>query len=180
MAIHMKMILLSVVMLLIAFEPAFSGKILRKLDKELKKMGLKKLQKFLAKIGTNADEIDSNKEDIGGVQNDVGDVQNNIVSLVKLKGYPDVDLYNNYISNITGHVHYTPTIFCKKDGYNILYNTTFHHSRGVCLITRISGYDTNNGNECHPYSSPGTSYHKFQITTANPPLVGCTVTRVVN
>jgi len=61
MAIHMKMILLSLVMLLIAFEPAFSGKILKKLDKELKKMGLQKLQNFLADIGTNADEIDSNK-----------------------------------------------------------------------------------------------------------------------
>jgi len=65
----MKTILLSVVMLLIAFEPAFSGRILKKLDKELKQMGLPKLKKILAKIGTNADEI-------GGVQKDMADVQN--------------------------------------------------------------------------------------------------------
>jgi len=87
MAIHMKMILLSLVMLLIAFEPAFSGKILKKLDKELKKMGLQKLQNFLAEIGTNADEIDSNKVhidnnavNIGDVENDVIDVANDVVS----------------------------------------------------------------------------------------------------
>jgi hypothetical protein len=68
-------------MLLLGSEPAFSGKILKKLDKELKKvndpffliiciviksfsyiqMGLQRLQNFLAEIGTNADEIDSNK-----------------------------------------------------------------------------------------------------------------------
>jgi len=72
MAIHMKMILLSLVMLLIAFEPAFSGKILKKLDKELKKMGLQKLQNFLADIGTNADEIDSNKAHIDNIAVDVG------------------------------------------------------------------------------------------------------------
>ena len=74
-------------MLLIAFEPAFSGKIMKKLNKELKKvndpffliiciviksfsyiqMGLRKLQIFLADIDNNAldiqtkaDEIDSN------------------------------------------------------------------------------------------------------------------------
>ena len=72
-------------MLLIAFEPAFSGKnILKKLDKELKKVnnpffliiciviksfsyiqiGLKKLIYFLADIGENAVEIDNNALDI--------------------------------------------------------------------------------------------------------------------
>ena len=71
-------------MLLIAFEPAFSGKILKKLDKELKKvndpffliiciviksfsyiqMGLQKLQKFLADIGENAVEIGNNANEI--------------------------------------------------------------------------------------------------------------------
>merc|ERR1711935_890799 len=71
MAVHMKMILLSLVMLLIAFEPAFSGKILKKLDKELKKMGLQKLQNFLADIGTNADEIDSNTVHIDNIAVDV-------------------------------------------------------------------------------------------------------------
>jgi len=71
MAIHMKMILLSLVMLLIAFEPAFSGKILKKLDKELKKMGLRKLQNFLADIDENAVEIVNNAVNIGDVENDV-------------------------------------------------------------------------------------------------------------
>jgi len=71
MAVHMKMILLSLVMLLIAFEPAFSGKILKKLDKELKKMGLRKLQNFLADIDENAVEIVNNAVNIGDVENDV-------------------------------------------------------------------------------------------------------------
>jgi hypothetical protein len=64
-------------MLLIAFEPAFSGKILKKLDKELKKvndpffliiciviksfsyiqMGLQKLQNLFADVGNNALDI---------------------------------------------------------------------------------------------------------------------------
>ena len=64
-------------MLLIGFEPAFSGKILKKLDKELKKvndpffliiwiviksfsyiqMGLQKLKNFLADIDENAVKI---------------------------------------------------------------------------------------------------------------------------
>jgi len=74
----MKMILLSLVMLLIAFEPAFSGKILKKLDKELKKMGLQKLQNFLAEIGTNADEIDSNKVQI---DNNTMDIVNNTMGI---------------------------------------------------------------------------------------------------
>ena len=76
-----QLLILFTVMLLIAFEPAFSGKILKKLDKELKKvndpffliiciviksfsyiqMGLPKLKKSLAEIGTNADDIDNNK-----------------------------------------------------------------------------------------------------------------------
>ena len=78
-------------MLLIAFEPAFSGKILKKLDKELKKvndpffliiciviksfsyiqMGLRKLQNFLADIDENAVEIVNNAVNIGDVENDV-------------------------------------------------------------------------------------------------------------
>ena len=79
-------------MLLIAFEPAFSGKILKKLDKELKKvndpffliiciviksfsyiqMGLKKLQNFLADIGENAVEIGNNAMDIDNNAMDIG------------------------------------------------------------------------------------------------------------
>ena len=78
-------------MLLIAFEPAFSGKILKKLDKELKKvndpffliiciviksfsyiqMGLQKLQKFLADIGENAVEIGNNALDIQTIADEV-------------------------------------------------------------------------------------------------------------
>ena len=78
-------------MLFIGFEPAFSGKILKKLDKELKKvndpffliiciiiksfsyiqMGLQKLQKFLADIGENAVEINNNAVNIGDVQNEI-------------------------------------------------------------------------------------------------------------
>jgi len=45
-------IILGLVMLLIAFEPAFSGRILNKLNKELKKMGLQKLQNLFADVQT--------------------------------------------------------------------------------------------------------------------------------
>ena len=75
--VFFKLLILFTVMLLIAFEPAFSGKILKKLDKELKKvndpffviiciviksfsyiqMGLQKLQNFLADIDENAVKI---------------------------------------------------------------------------------------------------------------------------
>ena len=71
-------------MLLIAFEPAFSGKILKKLDKELKKvndpffliiciviksfsyiqMGLQKLQNLFADVGTNTVDIKTNAGEI--------------------------------------------------------------------------------------------------------------------
>merc|ERR1711971_1117767 len=85
--LNMKFILVILFMLLIAFEPAFSGKILKKLDKELKKMGLQKLQIFLAEIGTNADEIDSNKAHIGTNAVDIGgnkvDVANNLANITK-------------------------------------------------------------------------------------------------
>ena len=83
-------------MLLIGFEPAFSGKILKKLDKELKKvndpffliiciviksfsyiqMGLQKLQNFLADIGKNAGEIGNNAFKI---QDNADDIDSNIV-----------------------------------------------------------------------------------------------------
>ena len=65
-------------MLLIAFEPAFSGKIIKKLNKELKKMGFQNFETFLSDIvknavdiQTNADEIDSNAVDIGDMGNDI-------------------------------------------------------------------------------------------------------------
>jgi len=61
----MKIILLSLVMLLIGFEPAFSGKILKKLNKELKKMKYQHFNKdFFARIGKNAVEIQSNADEI--------------------------------------------------------------------------------------------------------------------
>merc|ERR1712238_46667 len=52
-------------MLLIGFEPAFSGKILKKLNKELKKMKYQHFNKdFFARIGKNAVEIQSNADEI--------------------------------------------------------------------------------------------------------------------
>ena len=80
-------------MLLIGFEPAFSGKLLKKLNKELKKvnnpffliiciviksfsyiqMGYKTFnQDFLAKIGENAMDIGNNAIDIGNNAMDIG------------------------------------------------------------------------------------------------------------
>jgi len=123
----MKMILLSLVMLLIAFEPAFSGKILKKLDKELKKMGLQKLQKFLADIGenaldigdvqndidsntvhiknntmdihTNANEIDSNIAHIDNNAMNIGDVQNDIGDVQN-----EIGVIQNEIDSNTAHI----------------------------------------------------------------------------
>jgi len=112
MAIHMKMILLSLVMLLIAFEPAFSGKILKKLDKELKKMGLQKLQNFLAEIGTNADEIDSNKAHIDDITVDIGtyavDIATNADEIESNKAHIDniaVDIATNADEIDSNKVH---------------------------------------------------------------------------
>merc|ERR1711892_1455185 len=92
MTLHMKIILLSLIMLLLGSEPAFSGKILKKLDKELKKMGLQKLQKFLAEIGNNAldiqtvaDEVDSNTALIGNntveIGNNADEIDSNIAHI---------------------------------------------------------------------------------------------------
>jgi len=69
-------------MLLIGFEPAFSGKILKKLDKELKKMGLQKLQNFLADIGKNAGEIGNNALKIQNNANDTAINSANIISII--------------------------------------------------------------------------------------------------
>merc|ERR1711971_60185 len=100
--LNMKFILVILFMLLIAFEPAFSGKILKKLDKELKKMGLQKLQIFLAEIGTNADEIDNNKAHIDNNAVDIGnnnlDIGTNANKIDSNKAHIDnnaVDIGNN-------------------------------------------------------------------------------------
>merc|ERR1711971_702214 len=93
--LNMKFILVILFMLLIAFEPAFSGKILKKLDKELKKMGLQKLQIFLAEIGTNADEIDNNKAHIDNNAVDIGnnnlDIGTNANKIDSNKAHIDIN-----------------------------------------------------------------------------------------
>ena len=92
--------------------------------------------------------------------------------------YPDVDLKNNYISSVKGEVKYS-SIFCENDHYTLSVGDTFTNSRGVCLITHVTGHDVNTGAECTQYSSSGTSYSKFVITSALSGS-GCTITRLVN
>ena len=82
--VFFQLLILFTAMLLIAFEPAFSGKILKKLDKELKKvndpffliiciviksfsyiqMGLQKLKNLFADVGTNTVDIKTNAGEI--------------------------------------------------------------------------------------------------------------------
>jgi len=134
MAIHMKMILLSLVMLLIAFEPAFSGKILKKLDKELKKMGLQKLQKFLADIGENAVEIGNNANEIDSniarIDNNIGDVQNNI------------GVIQNEIDSNTAHIN-TNTMDIGTNTIDIGTNTMDIGNNANEIDSNIARIDTN-------------------------------------
>jgi len=150
----MKMILLSVVMLLCAFEPAFSGKIMKKLDKELKKIGLQRLKKSLAEIGTNT-------VDIGDVKNVISD------SLVKGDSYQDVNLLNNYGQEISGVVKYSGAgWFCNNDAYDIMPGKKFINTRGFCLITHITGLIESGPDKfdyCQEFKSPGSKHHQFVI-----------------
>ena len=93
----------------------------------------------------------------------------------ELGGYPDVHLRNDYISTVNRTVHYA-TFLCPDDDFSVAPGHTFKHSRGLCLITGITGHDSHN--DCTSYSSSGTSYWKFAIITAQ--NGGCSIIRVVN
>ena len=94
-----------------------------------------------------------------------------------LVGYPDVNIKNNYISSVKGVVHYRSSL-CSKDEFTVKVGQTYKNSRGLCLITRITGQDAKTNAACTPYSSVGTTYHEFIITKTQSGT-GCAITRFV-
>ncbi|NRD79939.1 hypothetical protein HPT25_21625 [Bacillus sp. BRMEA1] len=79
--------------------------------------------------------------------------------------YPDVVIVNSTQFTATGRVEYA-SIFCSNDDYTVSPNGgTWTHSRGVCLITRITAtVRTPDGDiAAKPYESSGTSYSQFAI-----------------
>lgn len=82
--------------------------------------------------------------------------------------YPVAKVTNNTAYSVRGTVKYA-SAFCKNDSYSVAPGKTWRaKSRGVCLITGITG--TASGRAKHgentsitPYSSTGTSYGQFEI-----------------
>ena len=105
----------------------------------------------------------------------VGDNQVQCQPHSELGGYPDVHLRNDYNSTVNGTVHYA-TFLCPDDDFSVALGHTFKHSRGLCLITGITGHDSHN--DCTSYTSSGTSYWKFAFITAQ--NGGYSIIRVVN
>jgi hypothetical protein len=95
-------------------------------------------------------------------------------------GYPVVQIHNSTQFFANGTVHY-PSIFCSNDSWQTTPDTTWTAgSRGVCLVTTISGHvNTPSGwVTATPYTSSGTSYSQFAIiATGNNTFA---VTRVVS
>lgn len=104
--------------------------------------------------------------------------------------YPRVKIKNNTNKVITGRVYYGdipgPFGVCKNDSYTIQPWGTWSHSRGSCLIKKITAsyrktYIDKNGNtvkvpsmmgvilkdEASSYTSSGTSYSTFQVTATS-------------
>jgi len=81
---------------------------------------------------------------------------------VAFAGLPAVHIKNRTSHHVRGVVTYLSG-FCKKVGYKIPAHGTWHHSRGVCLITGITVQDTKTGVWGLPYASSGTSYSQFKI-----------------
>jgi hypothetical protein len=73
--------------------------------------------------------------------------------------YPDACVFDSTQYNASGTIKYR-SIFCSDDDYSVTPNTPSCHSRGVCLITKITAtVVTPAGNiEATPYESSGTSY----------------------
>jgi len=100
-----------------------------------------------------------------------------------MEWYAAVTLKNNYVASVEGQIKYAGSVhwlhLCLPNDYTLSVGQKFTHSRGACLITHITGRDVNTGAECAQYSSSGTGYSKFVITSALSGS-GCTITRLVN
>lgn len=78
--------------------------------------------------------------------------------------YPDVKIHNSTPFHATGKVEYDG-FFCSDDNYSVKSGGDWAHSRGVCLITKITAtIDTPIGRvNATSYDSSGTSYSNFAI-----------------
>ncbi|MEZ4472001.1 MAG: hypothetical protein R3F60_14640 [bacterium] len=82
--------------------------------------------------------------------------------------YPLAEVTNNTPYSVSGKVKYA-SAFCKDDAYSVPAGGTWRaRSRGVCLITGITGSigqgaRFGESTSVVPYDSTGTSYSQFQI-----------------
>lgn len=78
--------------------------------------------------------------------------------------YPDVTIVNSTQFTASGRVEYLSSL-CSDDDYIVSPNATWTHSRGLCLITKITAtVRTSNGDVvAAPYTSSGTSCSQFAI-----------------
>lgn len=92
--------------------------------------------------------------------------------------YPDVHIVNSTKYPANGEVDYM-SIFCSDDHFHIDPGQTWEHSRGVCLITKISAEVLTPGGavQATPYESSGTSFSQFAIIELGPNHFA--ITRVV-
>jgi hypothetical protein len=91
--------------------------------------------------------------------------------------YPDVHITDSTKFTVAGTVHY---IACSSDDFNIGPGSDWSHSRGVCLISKITSqvFLPDRQVDATPYESSGTSYSQFAVIE-NPPGQYA-VTRVVS
>ena len=88
--------------------------------------------------------------------------------------YPLVNIVNSTNYSASGTVEYA-SIFCSNDNWGAGPGQPWTaSSRGVCLVTEITGNVNVNGTniQATPYTSSGTSYSQFaliQTSFGNPP-----------
>lgn len=77
-------------------------------------------------------------------------------------GYSDVHVHNATNYAASGEVVYA---VCSDDSFNISAGHDWSHSRGLCLITKVSAKLSVNGQfiDAVPYTSSGTGYSQFVI-----------------
>jgi len=79
----------------------------------------------------------------------------------KSLSYPPVCLHNNLNVSINYEFHYR-SFTCSHDQGSCQPGASCCHSRGICLLTRVSAHGTTSAITCSSYtSSPGTSYSSF-------------------
>jgi hypothetical protein len=77
-------------------------------------------------------------------------------------GYSDAHVENSTKYAATGQVVYS---VCSDDSFNISAGDSWSHSRGICLIKKVTAQLSVNGQfvSATPYTSSGTSYSQFII-----------------